>query len=33
MEVTKPGYHDFWYTVTDVYAGDWITFEIQMDPM
>jgi hypothetical protein len=33
MEVTSPGYHDFGYTVTDVYAGDWITFEIQMDPM
>ncbi len=32
IEVTSPGYRDFWYTVTDVYAGDWITFEIQMDP-
>ena len=32
IEVSRPGYYDFWHTVTDVYAGDWITFEVEMDP-
>ena len=33
IEVTRDGYHDVEYTVTDVLAGDWITFEILMAPV
>lgn len=33
IEVTRAGYRDVEYTVTDVLAGDWITFEILMAPV